>query len=142
VKVKDVMHEGATWCAPDTPLQEIARIMREQDIGAVPIGENDRLVGMVTDRDIVTRAFAEGRDPGSLSARDVMTEGIVYCRTSEEIGDAIHLMEQKKIRRMPVIDDDKRMVGILSLGDVTHKVGQELSGELARAVSGHHPGTA
>jgi CBS domain-containing protein len=132
------MHAGVDWCAPDTPLSEIARIMRDDDIGAVPIGEEDRLIGMVTDRDIVCRGFANGRDPASLTARDVMTEGIVYCTEEAEVEDAIHLMENKQIRRMPVINDRKRMTGMLSLGDLSHAAGRELAGELAEAVSAHH----
>jgi CBS domain-containing protein len=132
------MHAGVDWCAPDTPLSEIARIMRDDDIGAVPIGEKDRLIGMVTDRDIVCRGFANGRDPNSLTARDVMTEGIVYCMEEADLEDAIHLMENKQIRRMPVINDKKRMTGMLSLGDLSHAAGRELTGELAEAVSAHH----
>ncbi|MEO0360760.1 MAG: CBS domain-containing protein [Pseudomonadota bacterium] len=138
MKVKEAMHADAEWRAPDTSLAEIAALMRSNDIGAVPIGENDRLVGMVTDRDIALRAFADGKDPSAMTASDVMSKGVVYCTTAEEIGDAIHLMEQKQIRRLPVIDEDKRLVGMLSLGDVTHAVSQELGGELARSVSGHH----
>ncbi|HZD25404.1 MAG TPA: CBS domain-containing protein, partial [Alphaproteobacteria bacterium] len=80
MKVEQAMHRGVDWCEPGTSLTEIARIMRDDDVGAVPIGENDRLVGMVTDRDIVCRALADGKDLTSLAARDVMTEGIVYCR--------------------------------------------------------------
>lgn len=138
MKVRQAMHAGVDWCAPDTPLSEIARIMRDDDIGAVPIGEKDRLIGMVTDRDIVCRGFANGRDPASLTARDVMTEGIVYCMEEAEIEDAIHLMENKQIRRMPVINDKKRMTGMLSLGDLSHAAGRELTGELAESVSAHH----
>ncbi|MEO3430696.1 CBS domain-containing protein [Pelagibius sp. CAU 1746] len=138
MKVRQAMHAGVDWCAPDTPLSEIARIMRDDDIGAVPIGENDRLIGMVTDRDIVCRGFANGRDPNSLTARDVMTEGIVYCMEEASLEDAIHLMENKQIRRMPVINDKKRMTGMLSLGDLSHAAGRELTGELAEAVSAHH----
>lgn len=138
MKVRQAMHAGVDWCAPDTPLSEIARIMRDDDIGAVPIGEKDRLIGMVTDRDIVCRGLADGRDPASLTARDVMTEGIVYCMEEASLEDAIHLMENKQIRRMPVINDKKRMTGMLSLGDLSHAAGRELTGELAEAVSAHH----
>ncbi|MEM8752471.1 MAG: CBS domain-containing protein, partial [Pseudomonadota bacterium] len=91
MKVKEAMHADAEWRAPDTSLAEIAALMRSNDIGAVPIGENDRLVGMVTDRDIALRAFADGKDPSAMTASDVMSKGVVYCTTAEEIGDAIHL---------------------------------------------------
>jgi CBS domain-containing protein len=136
--VAEAMHAGVEWRGPETSVAELSRIMREHDVGAVPIGENDRLIGMVTDRDLALRALDGARDPATLTARDVMTEGIVYCRTSEDIADAIMLMEQKRIRRLPVIDDDKRMVGMLSLGDAVHAVSQSMAGELARAVSDHH----
>ena len=94
---------------------------------------------MITDRDIALRVVAQGREPSKTSAEDIMTKGIVYCRTNETVEDAIHLMDQKKIRRLPVIDDKKRLVGMLSLGDVSHAVSRELSGELLHAVADHHP---
>jgi CBS domain-containing protein len=75
MKVKEAMHKGVEWCGPDTPVSEIAMLMRKQDVGAVPIGENDRLVGMVTDRDIVCRGCAKGRAPEHVMAREVMTSG-------------------------------------------------------------------
>jgi CBS domain-containing protein len=81
---------------------------------------------------------AAGRDPKKTTAEDVMTKGLVYCRTSETVEDAIHLMDQKKIRRLPVLDDKKRLVGMLSLGDVAHCVSRDLSGELLHAVADHH----
>jgi len=138
MKVREAMHEGVEWVGPDTPLGELAHKMRDEDIGAIPIGDNDRLIGMVTDRDIVIRGFVDGRDISSLTARDVMTEGIIYCRANEELGDALRIMEDKKIRRLPVIDDNKRMVGILSMGDVSSAASHELAGELCSAVSAHH----
>jgi CBS domain-containing protein len=138
MKVKKAMHKGAEWIAPDTPLAQAAQKMRELDVGALPIGENDRLIGMVTDRDITCRGLGNGRDFGKLTARDVMTEGIVYCRDSEELDDALRIMESKQIRRLPVLDEKKRMVGMLSLGDISHAASHELSGELVAAVSAHH----
>jgi CBS domain-containing protein len=138
MKVKDAMHKGVEWVAPDTPVGEIARRMRDKDIGAVPVGENDRLVGMVTDRDIACRAVAAGRDVSKTSARDVMTKGIVYCRDTEDLDDALRIMEQKKLRRLPVIDENKRMVGMLSLGDIAHAATHELTGEVVSAVAEHH----
>jgi len=124
--------------APTASLIEVAQTMRDQDIGAVPIGENDRLIGMVTDRDIVVRGLAQGKDLSNMTARDVMTEGIVYCYANEDLGDALRIMEDKKIRRLPVLDENKRMVGMLSMGDVSSAASDELAGELASAVSAHH----
>jgi CBS domain-containing protein len=138
MKVKNAMHKGAEWVAPETPIAQVARKMKELDVGSIPVGENDKLIGMVTDRDITCRAVANGRDVGKLTARDVMTKGIFYCRDSEELDDALRIMESRKIRRLPVIDEKKRMVGMLSLGDVSHAASHELSGELCAAVSEHH----
>jgi CBS domain-containing protein len=138
MKVKRAMHQGAIWISPETPLLEIAKTMHEYDIGALPVGENDRLVGMVTDRDIVCRGLAKGKDFSKLKARDVMTKGITYCREEHEIQEALNLMEKHKIRRLPVINAKKRMVGILSLGDVSHAAAQDLTCEMVKAVSAHH----
>lgn len=138
MKVKQAMHSGVDWCSPRTSLVEVARLMRDDDVGAIPIGENDRLTGMVTDRDIVIRAIAEGVDVSKLHADDVMSRGIIYCTADEDIEDAIHRMEEKHVRRLPVIDGNKRMVGMLSLGDFSHAIGHELTGEWAEAISAHH----
>ena len=138
MKVKNAMHKGVTWVEPDTPVETLARLMREHDIGAIPIGENDRLVGMVTDRDIVCRCMAAGLDPKTATARDVMTEGIIFCLDKQELDDAARVMEMKKVRRLPVINGKKRMIGMLSLGDVYHKAPDHLSDEVMNAVSAHH----
>ena len=138
MKVKDVMHKGASWVKPETKLADIAKIMDKQDIGAVPVGEDDRLIGMVTDRDITCRGLAKHKSVAKLTARDVMSAGIVYCRENEEVDDAIRIMEAKKIRRLPVINSDQRMVGMLSIGDISHSLPQDLTGEVMRAVSAHH----
>jgi CBS domain-containing protein len=138
MKVKDVMHSGAEWVSPQTPMADVARKMRDLDIGAIPVGENDRLIGMVTDRDIACRGVANGADAAKLTARDVMSKGILYCNDTEELEDALRIMEQKQVRRLPVINDRKRMVGMLSLGDIAHAASHEMSGEVTAAVSAHH----
>ena len=109
-----------------------------ENIGAIPVGENDKLIGMVTDRDIALRAFDGKRDAKTLTARDVMTKGITWCRDSDKLKDAAQLMEEKQIRRLPVIDDKKRMVGMLALGDLAHATSPGLAGETLAAVSAHH----
>jgi CBS domain-containing protein len=124
---------------PDTRVGELARMMRDQDIGSIPIGENDRLVGMVTDRDIVCKGLADGKDMESLTARDVMSGPIIYCRAEEEIDDAVRIMEEHEIRRLPVINEDKRMVGMLSMGDIADCASRDLTAEVTRAVADHHP---
>jgi CBS domain-containing protein len=138
VKVKNVMHTGVTWVEPSTPLTELAKRMRDEDIGAIPVGDNDRLVGMVTDRDITCRGLADGRDIKSLTARDVMTRPILYCRTEVEVECAVRLMERNAIRRLPVINEKFRMVGMLSLGDIAATAGRDLSAEAVHAVAHHH----
>jgi CBS domain-containing protein len=138
MKVKDAMHTGTEWLPPSTPLVEIAKRMRDKDIGCIPIGDNDRLVGMITDRDIACRAVASGGDTSKLTARDVMTKSIIYCRENEDLADAVRIMEQKQVRRLPVINDQKRLVGMLSVGDLSHKLSREMTGEVMAAVSAHH----
>ena len=138
MKVKDAMHFGVTWVQPETSVCDIAKMMRDDDIGAVPVGENDRLVGMVTDRDIICRGLADGRDYVTLTARDVMSKPIVYCRSDEYLEDALRIMEKNQIRRLPVIDENKRLVGMLALGDVSAKAGRDLAGEVIRSVTAHH----
>lgn len=138
MKVRDAMHKGCEWVSPGTSLSEIARLMQANDIGAVPVGENDRLIGMVTDRDICCKGLANGFDISELTARDVMTEGIVWCSDGDDVEDAAELMEERQIRRLPVIDDNKRMVGMLSLGDLSHAASQEITAEVTKAVSAHH----
>ena len=138
MKVKDAMHKGAEWVAPDTTVVELAKLMQKHDIGAIPIGENDKLIGMVTDRDIVCRALANGKDVSKLTARDIMSPNVVWCHADEDLDDATRIMESKKVRRLPVIDNNKRLVGMLSLGDISHAGKSILSGEVLLAVSGHH----
>lgn len=138
MRVSEAMHRNVSWVAPTMPVSEIAKIMKDQDIGAVPVGENDRLIGMVTDRDIAIRALADGFDVSSSTARDVMSPGIICCRTDDTVDEAVRVMEAKKIRRLPVIDSNKRMVGMLSIGDVSHSSGRWLTEELMKAVSEHH----
>jgi CBS domain-containing protein len=138
MEIAAAMHRHADWASADMPVSEVAKMMQKDDIGAVPVGKDDKLIGMITDRDIALRVVAAGRDPATTTAEEIMTTGIVYCRTTETVEDAIHLMDQKKIRRLPVIDDNKRLVGMLSLGDISHAVSRELSGELLHAVTDHH----
>ena len=139
MRVKDAMHKGVDWVSPDTPISELAKLMCEHDIGAIPIGENDQLIGMVTDRDIVCKGLAqEGFDAGRATARDVMTSGIHCCREDDDLAKAVRHMEELKIRRLPVINKGRRMVGILSMGDVSHSAPSDLLSECIRSVSAHH----
>ena len=138
MKVKKIMHKGVEWVPPDTTVTALAKKMQQYDIGAIPVGENDRLFGMVTDRDITVRGAVSGKDLDKLTARDVMTAGVIYCRDSETVDEAARIMESKQVRRLPVIDANKRMVGMISLGDVSHAASQKIAAEVTKAVSAHH----
>ena len=139
MKVKDAMHRGVDWVSPDTPVTEIAKLMREHDIGAIPIGEDDRLIGMVTDRDIVCKGVAqESFDVRRAMARDVMTPGIHCCREDDDLAKAVRHMEELKVRRLPVVNKSKRMVGIISLGDISRSAPSDLLSEWVKSVSAHH----
>lgn len=139
MKVKDVMHKGVDWVSPDTPVVELAKLMREHDIGAIPIGDNDQLVGMVTDRDIVCKGIAGNSfDPGRTKAREIMTQGIHCCREDDDLSKAVQHMESLKIRRLPVINKSKRMVGMLALGDISSSASSDMISECVKSVSAHH----
>src|SRR6266540_650417 len=139
MKVKEAMHRGVDWVSPDTPVSELAKLMREHDIGAIPIGENDQLIGMVTDRDIVCKGVAQDSfDARRATARDVMTAGIHCCRDDDDLAKAVRHMEKLQVRRLPVINKSKRMIGILSLGDVSNSAPSGLLSECVKSVSAHH----
>jgi CBS domain-containing protein len=139
MKVKDAMHKGVDWVSPETPVTELAKLMRDHDVGAIPIGENDRLVGMVTDRDIVCKGLAKDNfDARDATARDVMTAEIHCCRDDDDLAKAVRHMEELKVRRLPVINKNKRMVGILSLGDVSGSASADLLLECIKSVASHH----
>jgi CBS domain-containing protein len=139
MKVKDAMHKGVEWVGPDTPVIELAKLMRGHDIGAIPIGENDQLIGMVTDRDIVCKGLTnDGFDLRRATARDVMSEGIHCCAEDDDLAKAVRHMEELKVRRLAVINKNKRMTGILSLGDISQSASGGLVSEWAKSVSDHH----
>ena len=133
---KDVMSKKPEFLPPTATLKEAADQMRTHDYGFIPVGENDRLIGVVTDRDITIRAIAEGKDPSKTSLRDIMTKGISFCLDTDGLDKVAQKMETLQVRRLVVLDKDKRMVGILSLGDVATKCKDaKLCSELADAVS-------
>lgn len=139
MKVKEAMHKGVEWVGPDTPVTELAKLMHTHNIGAIPIGENDRLIGMVTDRDIVCKGLAQdGFDVRRATARDVMTPGIHCCREDDDLAKAVRHMETLEVRRLPVINKSKRMVGMLTLGDIGYLAPSDLLSEYVKSVSTHH----
>jgi CBS domain-containing protein len=136
MQVKEVMTRGVECVPPDCTLQEAAQKMKALDVGPLPICDNDRLAGMLTDRDITVRAVAEGLDPRTTRVRDVMTPEVVWCFDDQDVEEAARLMKEKQIRRLLVLNRDKRLVGIVSLGDLAVETGDEqLAGETLEKVS-------
>jgi CBS domain-containing protein len=117
MKVNQAMSRDVRLASPDDRICDAARIMGEIDAGAVPVGENDRLVGMITDRDIAVRAVGRAKGPDT-PVREVMTRDIQYCFDDEDVQDVCAKMANQQVRRLPVVNRDKRLVGILSLGDL------------------------
>lgn len=127
MKVTEVMTRDVHIASPDDSLQEVAKRMVADDIGSLPVGENDRLVGMITDRDIVARAVAQGRD-GQCRVRDAMTADVKYCFEDEDVDGVARNMGENQVRRLPVLDRNKRLVGVVSLADVARKHGAPMAG--------------
>lgn len=135
MKIEQIMTPYVRCVKPDVTLVEAAVVMRDMDVGALPICEGGRLIGMLTDRDLALRAVAECRDPRWTMVKDVMTDGVVYIYSDQEVEDAAELMERKQVRRLPVLNREKRLVGIVSLGDVAIHTSNELSGEALKVMS-------
>jgi CBS domain-containing protein len=136
MQLKDIMTPRVEVVSPQATLQEAAQKMKQFDIGPLPICDGERLVGMLTDRDITVRAVADGRDPQTTPVREAMSPDLVYGFEDQDIQDAARLMEQYQIRRLPVINRDKRLVGIVSLGDLAVSgMDQALAGEVLEQVS-------
>jgi len=139
MRVSEAMTRNVRLCTPGQTIREVASIMAEIDAGSMPVGENDRLIGMITDRDIAIRAVGAGKSPET-PVREVMSEHIHYCFDDEEIDEVAQNMGDIKVRRLPVVNRDKRLVGILSLGDVARTEGGETVGDAVVGVS--QPGGA
>jgi len=118
MNVSEVMTREVKVVSPDDLLQTAAQIMQENDFGILPVGEDDRLIGMVTDRDITIRAVARGLAPTSCRVRDVMSSEVKFVYDDESVDDAARNMSELQVRRLPVVNRDKRLVGIVSLGDL------------------------
>ncbi len=135
MKVKDCMTREVRTLAPDSPIREAARLMAECDVGAIPIGDNDRLIGMITDRDIAIRAVGLGKD-AETPIQEVMTREIKYCFEDEDLEHVAQNMGDIQVRRLPVLNRDKRLVGIVALGDIASGVGaKKLVGDTLGAIS-------
>lgn len=133
MKVRDCMTKKADVASPDMTICEVARKMKEGDYGFLPVGENDRLVGIITDRDITVRAVADNKDPKTTTVRDVMSKEVLYCFDDQDVSEVAKNMGERQVRRMPVVNRDKRLVGVVSLGDLALK--KEGMKEAASALS-------
>ena len=135
MKIRDCMTRDVRMVRPDQTIREAAHMMAELDIGALPVQDNDRLVGMITDRDIAVRAVAEGRGADT-QIRDVMTNEIKYCYEDQTIDEVTRNMGEQRLRRLPVLNRNKRLVGILSLGDLAREESsQDEAGEALCGIS-------
>jgi CBS domain-containing protein len=131
--VGEVMTRDVRVVNPEETVQQAARLMGEADAGAIPVGENDRLIGMVTDRDLAVRVLGEGKDPARTKVREVMTQGTAYVFEDDDLASVAENMRGRHVRRMPVLNRDKRLVGIVSLGDLAREAGERQS--IGRALS-------
>jgi CBS domain-containing protein len=118
MQVQQIMSKEVHVADPNMTIRDVARRMRADNVGSMPVGENDRLIGMVTDRDIVMRAVAEERSPGNTTVREVMSEGVCYCFEDDDVEQAAQVMAQRQVRRLPVVNRNKRLVGFIALADL------------------------
>lgn len=115
-QLRDLMSRNVNVIDPDMTIEEAAKQMRDGGFGMMPVGEDDRMIGTISDRDIAIRAVAEGKDPRT-KVRDVMSEGVTWVYEDESVEDAAMIMSERQVRRLPVVNRDKRLVGIVALGD-------------------------
>lgn len=128
MKVREAMTPDVKVVSPKQTIYDAAKMMAECDAGSLPVGENDRLVGMITDRDIVIRAVAQRLSPET-PVRDIMSQEILYCFEDEDIAHVADNMGEQKVRRLPVLNREKRLVGIVSIGDVSRKADTSKAGK-------------
>ena len=127
MRVSEAMTREVRIATPGQSIRDVAKIMAEIDAGVLPVGENDRLIGMITDRDIALRAVAQGKGPDT-PVRDVMsTEQVLYCYEDEELDHVAKNMAHEQVRRLPVVNREKRLVGMVSLGDIAQTEGRAAS---------------
>jgi CBS domain-containing protein len=133
--VRDVMTTRPRAVAPDTPVSQIAELMEAEDVGAIPVVDGEQLVGMVTDRDIVVRAIAKGKDPRGMPAAEVWSRELVTVDPDRDLDDALRLMARHQVRRLPVVDNDNRLLGVVSQADVALEAKEKAAGEMLEGIS-------
>jgi CBS domain-containing protein len=134
MKIREIMTANVECVSPEADLVELANKMKTLDVGFIPICEGDRLVGTVTDRDIVLRGLASGRDVNSCVARDIMTQDVYYCFEEDNVKDVAEKMRDKEVRRMLILNESKRLVGVVSIGDIS-KVEEKVTGKVLHDIT-------
>lgn len=134
-KVSDVMTARPHAVTPDTPVSQVAELMAAEDVGAMPIVDGDRLLGLITDRDIVVRAIAKGKDPRGMPVSEVATEDVVAVAPNDDLSEALKLMAQYQVRRVPVVDGESHLVGVISQADVALTTKEKTTGEVVESIS-------
>jgi CBS domain-containing protein len=135
MNVSEVMSSDVYVSSPDDTLQTAAQAMADLDTGVLPVGDGERLIGIVTDRDIVIRGVAKALDASTTLIRDVMSAGVCYCFDDEDVEDAAQQMAELQVRRLPVLNRAKRLVGIISLGDLSQEADTRVTGDALQGVS-------
>jgi CBS domain-containing protein len=133
--VRDVMTQGPRSVRRGSSVVEAARIMRDEDVGVVPVVEGDRIVGMLTDRDITLSVVAEGKDPQSTKAEEIASSELVTVDPQQDLDEALRLMARHQVRRLPVVEEDGKLVGILAQADVARHASDEQTGEVVEEIS-------
>jgi CBS domain-containing protein len=134
-KVREVMTDRPRAVTPDTPISEAAQLMETEDVGALPVLDGEQLAGIITDRDIVIRAVAKAKDPKGMPVRDVASREVATIGPDDSLSDALKLMASAQVRRIPVVDADNRLVGMLSQADVALEAKEKDVGELVEEIS-------
>ena len=140
MQLKDVMTHNVEVAHVDSSVQEAAKLMKKLDVGSLPVGDGSQLIGMVTDRDITIRATAEGHNPKLTKVKDVMTSELIYCFEDQAPVEAAVVMQEQQIRRLPIVNHDMKLVGIVSLGDLAvdsdqKDVDDDIIGEVLEDIS-------
>jgi len=134
-RIRDIMTSNPSTVEPDKTVVDAARIMKQEDAGVVPVTENGRLTGMVTDRDIAIRVVAEGRDPQSTPVREVASKDLVTVDPQQDLDEALRLMAQHQVRRLPVVEEAGRLVGVVAQADVARQADDTQTGQVVQEIS-------
>ena len=134
-KVREVMTDNPRCVTPETPVSEAAELMASEDVGSLPILEGDKLTGIVTDRDIVIRAVAKKKDPQGMPVRDVASRNLVTVRPDDDLSEALKLMASNQVRRLPVVDEEDRLVGVVAQADVAKEGKEKDVGQMLEGIS-------